>query len=401
MLCLSIYVNMVGASLAVGPADGRELLRRMKDSRSTLMPLRYDVRHEYRTINSEQPGFVTNGLTKGLVNMDDSSERMETIGSQYRGANDDTEALELLHNFHHVWDSNRTIWYAQPATPGTGRYAAGTVGATTPGSYRNAAGYHGQSLLEGKYWDNRPVYDLLLEQEDVRLREDTESVDGFDCYVVEGDGDHGYITLWIDVEYGYNARKATLHKDAEDLGWSETPIGELLGSPMSSFDLVLDNVVIERIDGRHVPIKNRIQKKETSLDGSRITETTVTTELSGFQFNPDFEVLGAFRMDMPNGTVVYDKEESNIKSQWQDGQLVPLVDEEELDALEDTIAVLAELEEDSTKPIRIERITPDKTGSIVSQASPSLLLTSLVVIGTVLVVGLAVALAAGRKRQGK
>ncbi|HUU17009.1 MAG TPA: hypothetical protein VMW72_07665, partial [Sedimentisphaerales bacterium] len=63
-------------------------------------------------------------------------------------------------------------------------------------------------------------------------------------------------------------------------------------------------------------------------------------KISNTQLNPDFDALGAFKIDIPNGLPVFHREFPAIKYFWQDGRLVTKVDEKFIADLDSEIEQL-------------------------------------------------------------
>lgn len=194
---------------------------------------------------------------------------------------------------------------------------------------RGQLGY-AQSLDGYLAQDIESAADLLLESRNLTLRKEQELVDGILCYVVEGNTTHGKYTLWLDPEGGYLPRKAEISKGETDRIWQE---GKLVGTTalwqlgregklqMKSLDYVMDNVVIDEIDGRYVITQARTIETRNYSDGIylRMTENHTRTRID---LNPDFEELGAFVPDLPEGHLVNVRNSRSMQQyEWVDGTL--------------------------------------------------------------------------------
>jgi len=152
-----------------------------------------------------------------------------------------------------------------------------------------------------------------------------EQVDGFDCYVVEGDTWEGHKTVWIDPKNGYLHRKMICEGDPNN--------------PDNLQGIEIIDTKIEYLEG--IPVVTEAERHffRNFTDGNKqgATKATLTKheKMSNVVWNPDFEAMGAFKMDkVPNGTqVVYwanDLHKTGVKFHWQDGRIVPNVDEEDI-----------------------------------------------------------------------
>jgi hypothetical protein len=73
-------------------------------------------------------------------------------------------------------------------------------------------------------------------------------------------------------------------------------------------------------------------------NGSEAKEIA-TCHLSIFDAHPDFASLGAFRPDVPDGTVVRCFEMPQLFYEWRSGKLVPAVDEAAINTIDKTIGL--------------------------------------------------------------
>ena len=164
---------------------------------------------------------------------------------------------------------------------------------------------------------------LLLESETLRLRPEMEQVDGFDCYVVEGDTPSYYHTVWIDPQNGYLHRKIICEGYQKNLPYE--------GSWIIKSGIEVTDVKIEYFEGIPVVTEAKRHFFNERTDGNTL-DATCQEKMSNVVWNPDFESMGAFKMDkVPDGTrVIYkvnDLYKTGVKFHWQGGRIVPNVDE--------------------------------------------------------------------------
>jgi hypothetical protein len=80
---------------------------------------------------------------------------------------------------------------------------------------------------------------------------------------------------------------------------------------------------LEEIEGRTITTQakfNLIVKK-----GDReLSNSTQHYKLTNVDFDPDYEALGAFKIQLPEGTIVGDGDSPGVEYRWAGGQLVPL-----------------------------------------------------------------------------
>ena len=171
---------------------------------------------------------------------------------------------------------------------------------------------------------------LLLESETLRLRPEMEQVDGFACYVVEGDTPSYYHTVWIDPQNGYLHRKIICEGYQKNL-----PYG---GSWIVKSGIDVTDVKIEYFEGIPVVTEAKRHFFNERIDGNTL-DATCQEKMSNVVWNPDFESMGAFKMDkVPDGTrVIYkvnDLHKTGVNFHWQGGRIVPDVDEEVIEQID-------------------------------------------------------------------
>jgi len=225
------------------------------------------------------------------------------------------------------------IYYGHERVPESIIYT--TKGHTESGYARAQMG--GGEALEGYFAsDQVQITDLMKEALSIDLQPDIEKVDGFDCYVVDVvTKDHGSYKLYIDPEHGYLPRRVEVRKSGDDI-WDHTPLSDIAW--MSDVDCVIEIAQIEEIDGTFVPTSFRV--KEIWRNGDTIVQTVeMDHEITGIDFHPDFETLGAFEVDLPDGIKVNHQDfvTSGLGFEWRDGKVVAAMNEVDLRAMDDMV----------------------------------------------------------------
>lgn len=159
------------------------------------------------------------------------------------------------------------------------------------------------------------VVELLAGAAELRLRDVREDIGGTSCYVLEATTKHGRVTAWIAPEKGYNALKWVIHKTSGDL-YDERPISS------NSWTAVFDSVELQKVGDVFVPKGGVFTNTIEHTDGSTIFDR-IEYKTSDIRLNPDFDALGAFKIDLPDGTWVYMREDPGVRYVWQNGKIVP------------------------------------------------------------------------------
>ena len=175
--------------------------------------------------------------------------------------------------------------------------------------------------------DQVGLVELLRQAKDLRLHPSKETVQGVECYLLEASTDHGTYKVWLDPSHGYLPRKAIVQKRGGDV-FDHKPLTE---TPLLEADFILSAVEIQQVDGRLVPVACETEETWRLRDGRSQTMHTAHKR-ARIDFDPDFQAMGAFTPDIPNGTRVnyQDYTETGLAYQWMDGKLVPLVDDADI-----------------------------------------------------------------------
>jgi len=193
-----------------------------------------------------------------------------------------------------------------------------------------ASGIGGANGLFGTTKGGEHFAKLLLESETLRLRPEMEQIDGFDCYVVEGDTPSYYHTVWIDPQNGYLHRKIICEGSQKNKPYRD--------SWLVKYGIEVTDVKIEYFEGIPVVTEAKRHFFNERADGNTL-DAIAQEKMSNVVCNPDFESVGAFKMDkVPNGTRVIhfanDLHKTGVKFHWQDGRIVPNVDEEVIEQID-------------------------------------------------------------------
>ena len=102
----------------------------------------------------------------------------------------------------------------------------------------------------------------------------------------------------------------------------------------------LRDIKLEQIGGRWLPVKGVLRSEETFKAGRPFKASKAITQR--FDLAPDFVALGAFELDVPEGTRVFigngDEPQDGIRLEWRGGKVVPVADQEKLSRLEREIS---------------------------------------------------------------
>jgi hypothetical protein len=189
----------------------------------------------------------------------------------------------------------------------------------------------------------------------VSLRSQTELINGSACHVVDASNGRQRFTLWIDPEHGYHVAKAEYEESGSRKRLS------------SSFG----DVRFEKHGDVWVPMEGTVRQRWLK-DDKLVSEGTMQIKRTSIDLHPDFAAVGAFVADLPNGTNIHVYEAPGVRHVWQNGQIVPFVDDSAVAAIDKTVAELSRTGGvlSSTQPTAMQTSTSHDATSISSPANP-------------------------------
>ena len=154
----------------------------------------------------------------------------------------------------------------------------------------------------------------MLDHEPITYR-GRENLGSVECEIVEATTPERSMQLWIAPSQGFTVQqlkfKSTVPKDPSV---AQSKIGE---------SITMDNVKVASFDDKYLVVAGRLTVENHYTHGSNDT-TIYSSQRSDIQLNPSFEGTDAFKMSMPDKSVVFDWDRrSGVRYQWRDGQVVP------------------------------------------------------------------------------
>lgn len=179
------------------------------------------------------------------------------------------------------------------------------------------------SFLDGIFPGSggRHYSSIMLEADHLVLRQKMEEVNGHLCFVVESRGKLGHCTVWIDPEAGYNLRKAIIHRGPSDS--SDKLPSDVIFIPTKSFDFVAQNIEVKNIDGVWFPVAGTVEKCLVLADNEASRWQSAASRRN-IIWNPDFDKMGAFKMDLPEGNRIRNHDVPDKQFVWYDDKPQPL-----------------------------------------------------------------------------
>jgi len=190
---------------------------------------------------------------------------------------------------------------------------------------------------------------------DSKLRPDMEEVNGSPCYVIECKTGEEDVVAWVCPEKGWNFLKYVVHKTGE--------------SGIIDWTLTVDNIDIEKVEEEFVPVGGSMKIASVFDDGRR-SEIRTNVKATNIDLAPDFGAMGAFQLDLPDGTILGDAA-GGLRYEVRGGKLFPYVDTSTVAALDQGVTAFLDNEESSTPTTNsAQPAVPAQSGQ---QATPLLM----------------------------
>jgi hypothetical protein len=208
------------------------------------------------------------------------------------------------------------------------------------------------SFLEGRFLHNfdGDWIEILENETGLGLANELEDIEGNPCLALSASTPHGDYALWIDPNAGYRIRRGLISVGSDDLAWG-TP---LLDSPyraqhhrIAQIEMEVTNVLIETIDGFYVSTGGTLTTK-FFYDDDTVSHVVKEVDRHNVVLNPDFTAMGAFKVDLAEGTILtyWFEEDIRLKYVWENEQLTPWVEEFVIEDIEGDLGDLVALSVD-------------------------------------------------------
>ncbi len=173
--------------------------------------------------------------------------------------------------------------------------------------------------LAGQFFgsNDQSVYDLLKGALNLKLHNKVTKIIGYDTCLVEADTQYGVVKAWISPDLDYNCLKWKIIKGPNQFYRD----GEFTNDGFTRLTAVYDAKKVEQIDGQYVITQAKFNYNVSNGD-IVLSNSTYHFNLKNIDLNPDYEALGAFKIQLPEGTVVTDKDNPGVRYQWIGGKLV-------------------------------------------------------------------------------
>jgi len=335
LLCI-ICIGSASASVFGRGKDlnATELLRHYEESLSQLQSLSMKIDTEVDVDKNHPKKWVCPYKTHFIFRCDHGTNRSEWVGR--RVIFDEQGNIDLLNSrvIKHIITGE--LYANVLSTP----LNASPRGVLMTRDYKahqkdllDSAEYGGP--LFGKIFgsNHKSVPELLWGATDLHVQDEQENINGVFCHVLEGTTKHGKVTAWIAPQKGYTALRWSIEKHPQhhfDKNSLSTKWPEI-----ERWRVVFDSVDVQEVNDVFATTAGNLTLTIDFAKGRRTSYYKY--KASEVELNPDFDALGAFKIDLPDGTRVYMEEFPGIKYIWHDGKIVADIDDSYIDMLDDAV----------------------------------------------------------------
>lgn len=177
--------------------------------------------------------------------------------------------------------------------------------------------------------DGHSVCDVLRGATHVTIRDEVTQILGYDSHLIEADTKYGLVRAWISPGAGHNCLKWEVIKNQSQF-YRE---GRLTDDHFTGWVARFAAEQVDLVDGKHVVTQASFNQEVTKGKVVLSSETS-HYHLTHIDWDPDYEALHAFEIQLPQGTVVIDEDIAGIKYQWTGSELRPLIDDSVIEAID-------------------------------------------------------------------
>jgi thiol-disulfide isomerase/thioredoxin len=293
--CLA--VSLCGLLPAGEPgADARALLEKAQAACQN----RPGVVFDQETVISPYDGKMTPAGFLGeryLMSFRQDGERIDLVRRRLQRSKEGEVTMES----RDIWDGKMFLHRDRVVLPEVKPNASFSFDASARRANDIIRGNMGSGYVDGFFPNSRDHYTtIMLRSENLTVHERPEEIAGHPCRVVEGDTEKGHYQAWIDVNCGYQLRQIEIQQANE-------------------FLFTMKDVTLEQIDGVWVPTRGTSRERVFYPNGAK-DDLRCEMVRRNVTFKPDFNKIGAFQMDLPEGTRLINYQDRKTRYVWHNNK---------------------------------------------------------------------------------
>ena len=169
------------------------------------------------------------------------------------------------------------------------------------------------------------IIDLMLESSKGLDCHGKDNVNDIPCYIIGARTDYGELKVWISPDYHFSILKWRFVRDISNLNCERRPLSDFDSFRNETQEFIYDS--IERIEDHFIVTSGELRTQEDIVIDQNPTGGTLIfrSQRSDIKINPDFKALEAFKIDLPEGTILVAKGGNYDKYKFVNGNIEPFI----------------------------------------------------------------------------
>lgn len=304
--------------------SGSKVLLNARENLDKLKRISYNVKTRIEPLRGYEDNGLSHDECQVLVRRD--GIRSEVIGEYAAFDDQGQKVIESSRKIKHLKLQDQTIdlrfYHPKKKTMIAAIYFHNNVKPYGNGFFWNVYG----SFLEGRLDGHElSIIDLMIASSDRIEFHGMDTVKDIPCYIFGAITDYGVLNIWISPDCQFNILKWRLINNRSNLSHDGKPLSSFGWFRNETREYIYDE--IEKIDGYAIVTNGELRTQEDIVVNNESVNRILVyrTQRSNIKINPDFEAMGAFKIDLPEGTILLAKGGEYEEYQFVNGEIVPYV----------------------------------------------------------------------------